>query len=157
MFTSVLFSSLVLAPACLAQSYSLTDSYIPSNFFSKFDFFTGADPTHGYVDYVDYNTALSTGLIPSAGTAAWGVDNTTVLPSTNTAGRASVRLSSKATYNHGLFIADFAHMPDSTCSLWVRFSPDLFMSSHQANDYTACILAPRPNRHLAQQRRVGHY
>lgn len=44
--------------------------------------------------------------------------------STNTAsgrGRNSVRISSKATYNHGLIILDLAHMPASTCGTWPAF------------------------------------
>ena len=32
--------------------YVLEDSYTPANWFSKFDFFTGADPTQGFVSYV---------------------------------------------------------------------------------------------------------
>ena len=30
--------------------YTLKDSYEPSNFFSKFDFFTAADETDGFVE-----------------------------------------------------------------------------------------------------------
>jgi hypothetical protein len=33
----------------LARQYSLADSYQGANFFSAFQFFTGADPTHGRV------------------------------------------------------------------------------------------------------------
>lgn len=33
-------------------------------------------------------------------------------------GRPSIRLESKESYDHGLFIADFLHMPPSQCGLW---------------------------------------
>jgi beta-glucanase (GH16 family) len=46
-----------------------------------------------------------------------GVDSKTV----NTAGRNSVRMGSHKLYTHGLFIADIAHMPDSTCGVWSAF------------------------------------
>ncbi|GAB7337907.1 hypothetical protein MBLNU457_4296t1 [Dothideomycetes sp. NU457] len=106
--------------AAAAQTYTLTDTYQGANFWSKMNFFTGADPTHGFVDYLDYSDAVSQGLIPNPSIPTWGVDNTTVI-STSSAGRASVRMSSVATYNHGLFIADIAHMPSSTCGLWPAY------------------------------------
>jgi hypothetical protein len=49
-----------------------------------------------------------------------GVDYWSKTPST-ARGRASVRIESKATYQHGLFIVDLAHMPSSTCGLWPAF------------------------------------
>lgn len=36
-------------------------------------------------------------------------------------GRPSIRLESKESYDHGLFIADFLHMPPSQCGLWPAF------------------------------------
>ncbi|KAL7789063.1 glycoside hydrolase family 16 protein [Trichoderma ceciliae] len=36
-------------------------------------------------------------------------------------GRPSIRIESKETYDHGLFIADFLHMPPSHCGLWPAF------------------------------------
>ncbi|PSK54774.1 hypothetical protein B9Z65_3863 [Elsinoe australis] len=120
MLRATLLASALSAVPCLAQTYRLTESYTPSNFFSKFDFFTAADPTHGFVTYVDYNTALSTHLIPQSNVANWGVDQNTVLSPAG-AGRKSIRLTSKTRYNHGLFIADIQHMPDSTCGSWPAF------------------------------------
>lgn len=103
----------------MAQSYSLTDTYSGSNFFNQFTFFTGNDPTDGFVNYVDYNTAVSTNLIPNPNVPNWGVDITSTLDPSTVRGRNSIRMSSNAIYNHGLFIADVQHMPDSTCGLWV--------------------------------------
>lgn len=44
-------------------SYSLVDNFEGSTFFSNFDFFTGEDPTHGFVKYVGEKEAQSAGLI----------------------------------------------------------------------------------------------
>ena len=44
-----------------------------------------------------------------------GVDHTNVASG---AGRASVRLTSEKSYNHGLVILDLAHMPGGICGTW---------------------------------------
>ena len=96
--------------------YVLEDDYEPSTFFSMFDFFTGADPTNGYVSYVSQATAQSQGLISTQNGAVYmGVDHTNVASGS---GRASVRLTSKKVYNHGLIILDLAHMPGGVCGTW---------------------------------------
>lgn len=102
-----------------AAGYSLVDTYNSGNFFSDFNFYTGSDPTHGYVSYQSQSAAQSEGLINTHnGQIYMGVDYTTVNPS---AGRASVRVSSNKAYTHGLFIADIAHMPGSICGVWPAF------------------------------------
>ena len=46
------------------------------------------------------------------------VDSTTVLSSDGLGGgRESVRISSKKTFTHGLFIADVQHMPGNECGV----------------------------------------
>lgn len=93
----------------MSASYKLRDSYTATNFFSTWSFFQGADPTHGYVNYVDSNTAWNEGLVSNAENQI-----TMSVDSKNTAtgpGRKSVRLTSNKAYNRGLFIADIAHMP----------------------------------------------
>ena len=103
------------SPSLQAQQYSLTDDYNPSAFFDMFNFEAEADPTHGFVQYVDQGTATSMGLISSdQGYARFGADSSSVAPS----GRSSIRLQSKAVYTHGLFVADFEHVPGSTCGSW---------------------------------------
>lgn len=71
---------------------------------------------------MSYATAALANISSLAGYASnsvfLGVDHTTVNPS---GGRASVRVSSNKSYTHGLFIADIAHMPDSTCGVWPAF------------------------------------
>ena len=121
MLRSSLFLSLLSATGTIAQSYSLTDTFSGSTFFDQFDFFTAGDPTNGWTQYVDQATAISRGLIGDPSIPAWGVDHTSVLDPANSTGRASIRLTSKKTWTHGLFIADIVHMPDSTCGLWPAF------------------------------------
>ena len=47
-----------------------------------------------------------------------GVDSTNVASGR---GRKSVRLTSKATYNHGLIVLDLEHMPGKACGVWPAF------------------------------------
>lgn len=120
---AVLAAGSTLLPTALA-AYTLTDSYTASNWFSSFNFFSEKDPTNGFVQYKDLKTAASSGLIaisnpsdPNNAAVYMGVDHKTKDPS----GRASVRLSSKKTYNHGLFIFDIEHNPGSICGTWPAF------------------------------------
>ncbi|KAK5200986.1 hypothetical protein LTR16_004218, partial [Cryomyces antarcticus] len=128
-------SLLFLVPSILAQSipgatfyggggsgtnYSLVDNYTPSNFFSKFNFYSSYDPTYGHVQYVDYNTAASNGYISSsANSVRLMVDTTNKYPRGGK-GRPSVRIISDNTYTHGLFLLDLNHMPFG-CGTWPAF------------------------------------
>lgn len=99
--------------------YNLKDTYNANNFLSSFNFFSGADPTHGYVSYQSQSAAIAQGLVGNNnGRVYLGVDYKTYNPP---AGRASVRLTSNKAYTHGLFIADIAHMPGSICGVWPAF------------------------------------
>ena len=51
------------------------------------------------------------------GNAKWGVETTKQYDD----GRPSIRLESKNSYTHGLFVADIQHMPDSICGVWPAF------------------------------------
>ncbi|KAI9679101.1 MAG: hypothetical protein M1829_001771 [Trizodia sp. TS-e1964] len=106
------------APSSQSVSYTLKDDY-STNFFDKFDFFTDTDPTHGFVKYLDQASAQTAGLIDNNknGGIYMGVDALHVV----TQGRPSVRITSKAKYNHGLIILSLNHMPDSTCGSWPAF------------------------------------
>ncbi|MCJ1376361.1 hypothetical protein MMC20_007603 [Loxospora ochrophaea] len=110
-----------LAIAPRASGYALVDNFAEDTFFSSFSFFTGTDPTNGFVTYVDEPTAVTSHLIDFiqvAGTnstnARISVDSTNITPQ----GRPSVRLTSQKSYNNGLLVADVAHMPSSTCGTW---------------------------------------
>ncbi|KAL4784172.1 concanavalin A-like lectin/glucanase domain-containing protein [Aspergillus varians] len=114
--TTTLLPAVGLAAKLASAAYVLQDDYSPDVFFDQFEFFTGADPTNGHVDYVDRGTAESTGLISTGSSVYMGVDHTNIASS----GRQSVRLSSTQTYHHGLFIIDLAHMPTG-CGTWPAF------------------------------------
>ncbi|KAH0400191.1 glycoside hydrolase family 16 protein, partial [Aureobasidium melanogenum] len=120
--SGLLLALLPLTASAVSYSYSLQDTYAGSNFYDGFNFFTDSDPTHGFVQYVDQATAISSGILGygTGNTAKWGVDDTTVLYA-NSTGRQSVRLEGKVNYNHGLFLADIKHMPGSICGVWPAF------------------------------------
>jgi len=99
------------------SGYTLTDNWVPNNFFNNFNFETANDPTHGYVNYVDENTASSKGYIKNSTQIYIGCDHTNVASGR---GRDSVRISSKKTFNSGLFIIDLEHMPTG-CGTWPAF------------------------------------
>jgi hypothetical protein len=120
-----------------APNYRLAKRYQGQNFFecvdsipysttethpvlSDFDFYQWEDPTHGMVDYVDAAAAKAAGLayVQADNTTVIGVDSTTTLkPGQH---RQSVRISSKQTYDTGLFIADIYSIPHG-CSTWPAY------------------------------------
>ncbi|KAH7123777.1 hypothetical protein B0J11DRAFT_321175 [Dendryphion nanum] len=112
--------SLALVTRVMAQQYGLVRTYTPHNFFEEFRFFTAADPTGGFVQYVPYEIAAATGLIGNSSNGVYlGVDKTNVYPSEGP-GRRSVRLESKSTFSEGLFVADLSHIPIG-CGVWPGF------------------------------------
>jgi hypothetical protein len=114
---------LLSTAALTSATYTQTDIYDESNFFQKFDFYSGADPTNGFVQYASRQQANNEALAGfSNGGVYLGVDHTNTVSS----GRPSTRVTSTATYTKGLFIADIAHMPAGTgehgsCGLWPAF------------------------------------
>ncbi|KAI4267217.1 MAG: hypothetical protein L6R38_008359 [Xanthoria sp. 2 TBL-2021] len=77
------------------------------------------DPTHGYANFVDQSTARTKGLLESdKRTVTLRADSTNVASGR---GRDSLRLTSKAKYNHGLIVVDLAHMPGNACGVWPAF------------------------------------
>ncbi|EON64227.1 hypothetical protein W97_03457 [Coniosporium apollinis CBS 100218] len=110
---------LSLVSVTLAQ-YALIDEYLPTNFFDKFNFYTGPDPTWGHVHYKNRSYAQDNGLINTySDHVRLGVDTTNRWP-IGGQGRPSVRISTNATYQHGLFIADIRHMPFG-CGTWPAY------------------------------------
>ncbi|PYH39671.1 glycoside hydrolase family 16 protein [Aspergillus neoniger CBS 115656] len=102
-------------PDYSALSYKLADTYSGSSFFDEFEYYTATDTTDGFVDYVDSTTASSMNLTyASSSRAVLRVDTST---SNQTSGRKSVRITSKKTYNDGLFIFDITHTPYG-CATW---------------------------------------
>lgn len=99
--------------------YSLKTTYDTSNFFEAFEFFNEKDPTNGFVEYIDADSANSAGLAGFVDGAVYmGVDYQTKNPSN---GRKSVRVTSHDSFTHGLFIADIAHMPGSIPGVWPAY------------------------------------
>jgi hypothetical protein len=72
----------------------------------------------GFVDYVSAGEAQQLGLLKTQNNQVYmGVDTTSFLDP-NGAGRKSIRVTSKTSYNGALVIADFAHVPGSACGSW---------------------------------------
>jgi Glycosyl hydrolases family 16 len=103
--------------------YTLSHDYTGQSFFDGFEFFTAPDPTQGHVHFVDKDTANKTGLAGIAhsefapNAAYCAADSKNKAPN----GRDSTRVQSLQTFNHGLFVADIAHMPDAVCGTWPAF------------------------------------
>ncbi|KAI4519526.1 hypothetical protein K525DRAFT_258394 [Schizophyllum commune Loenen D] len=102
-----------------ATTYTLKDKFDSSNILDEFDFWHSEDPTHGSVNYLGKDEATEKKLAyVDNGVVVLAVDDTTWLPSGGN--RDSVRISSKANYDNGLFIADFEAMPWG-CSVWPAY------------------------------------
>ncbi|KAJ3561480.1 hypothetical protein NPX13_g8928 [Xylaria arbuscula] len=104
------------------MSYSLSTHFAGQGLLDQFSFFTGEDPSNGFVSYQSREAALASNLvsIDQFNRVKLGVDAINIY-STSDKGRPSVRITSDEQFNHGLFIADFAHMPGSTCGTWPAF------------------------------------
>ncbi|KAF7347811.1 Glycoside hydrolase family 16 protein [Mycena venus] len=85
------------------------DDYSGKTFFDGFHFFTDSDPTNGLVEYVNQTYAFQNGLAYVNDDDRTVGDNTTWLPEGQN--RSSVRISSIAQYNTGLFILDLNRAP----------------------------------------------
>jgi hypothetical protein len=114
----------VAAVVSLTTGYELKAKYDASNFFDdgSFRFHNGWDKfTQGLALYVSKEEATQLGLARiEGGKVHLGVNTTQVLPPQEPGegyGRKSVRLEGVQTFDNGLFIADFDHLP-SGCGMW---------------------------------------
>ncbi|KAF4548336.1 putative glycosyl hydrolases family 16 protein 8 [Elsinoe fawcettii] len=102
--------------------YRPTTTLAGDDFFSHFNFYSGPDPTNGYVQYVNRGSAVKSSLFALAdhdlgnNSIFLGVDSTTSL-SPDRPGRASLRLHGKEKFTHGLVVVDVFHAPTG-CGLW---------------------------------------
>ncbi|KAL4946439.1 concanavalin A-like lectin/glucanase domain-containing protein [Aspergillus oleicola] len=105
-----------------AGSYTLQQSFEGENILDHFNFFDQADPTNGFVTYVNQSYAQDAGLvkITDSGSLYLGVDYETVLTADGP-GRESVRIESNEYYDQGLYVIDIQHMPGSICGTWPAF------------------------------------
>ncbi|KAF1946651.1 hypothetical protein EJ02DRAFT_440928 [Clathrospora elynae] len=129
---ATLLSLVVLSSAHDDNStqYTLTDDLSYKNFFSAFDFFDGPDPTQGFVQYQNQTSAVDknlVGYLEDTQSVFMGVDYTTKDP----AGRASVRLESKKSWNQGLYLP--ANWLLSSSAAWPQGSEIDFLEG--VNDY----------------------
>jgi hypothetical protein len=69
--------------------------------------------------YLGEDDASSAGILGENGygPSYMGVDHTNTLDPAGP-GRKSLRITSKKSWTHGLFIADIVHMPGSICGTW---------------------------------------
>ncbi|EAW18996.1 putative GPI anchored endo-1,3(4)-beta-glucanase [Aspergillus fischeri NRRL 181] len=122
---SLIASSLVSATALEArqsQTYQLAESWQGESFINDWNFFDRADPTNGYVTYVNQSFAEQSGLVKvtQSGSFYMGVDYESTL-NPNGPGRESVRIETKNYYTEGLYVIDIEHMPGSICGTWPAF------------------------------------
>ncbi|KAL4819584.1 endo-1,3(4)-beta-glucanase xgeA [Aspergillus spinulosporus] len=105
-----------------AGSYKLKESWEGEKILNHFHFFDNADPTNGFVTYVNQSYAESAGLVKTtdSGSLYLGVDYETVL-TVDGPGRESVRIESNEYYDQGLYVVDIQHMPGSICGTWPAF------------------------------------
>jgi hypothetical protein len=104
--------------ATTGPTYKLKTDLSGPDFFNNFDLYTGPDPTHGFVQYQNWSSAIDNELIGYIDDSVFlGVDYKTKDPK----GRASVRAESTINFNHGLLVADIKHMPSSECGSWPAF------------------------------------
>ncbi|PCD43989.1 hypothetical protein AU210_003071 [Fusarium oxysporum f. sp. radicis-cucumerinum] len=104
------------------MAYSLTTSFLGDSLISGFDWFNGRDLSNGFVQYQDLEGAEQYGLYsvdPFSNTVRLRPDSARKFDLNE--GRPSIRLESKESYQYGLFIADFQHMPISQCGTWPAF------------------------------------
>lgn len=84
-----------------AATWTLTDTVTPSGYNDAFDYFNDKDPTNGLVLYQTQADAAANNLTGvSNGRFYMRVDTTEV----QSEGRRSVRLSSKKSYNDGVYV-----------------------------------------------------
>ncbi|KAL1645871.1 nicotinate-nucleotide diphosphorylase (carboxylating) [Didymella pomorum] len=118
--TTILATILPVSAAAQTDTYHLAEDLSYTKFFSAFNFFSGPDPTQGFVQYQNATSAIQKNLIgyfTDTQSVFLGVDHTSKDP----AGRSSVRLESKKGWNSGLLVADIRHMPASTCGSWPAY------------------------------------
>lgn len=102
------------------MAYQLANSFAGDSLISDFTFVDGGDPNRGCVAYKSQEIAEKTGLLLKGATKTGVVrlraDSwSTLYPGQ---GRPSLRIESRQTYNGGLFIGDFLHMPAARCGVW---------------------------------------
>lgn len=116
--------------------YTMKDNFSGTSFFDNFEYFTGADPAHGFVQYdsptwttfepsfayllsryISRANAKWLNLTHASSESAVLKVDTTLSGTQAASGRQSVRITSNKTYADGLFIFDILHTPYG-CGTW---------------------------------------
>lgn len=94
------------------------ETYMGEDFFTKWRFFEGSDPTRGDVHYLGQEEAIQAGLVnATADRVFMGADRERTADSN---GRKSVRVESRTAFNSGLFTITVDHIPTG-CGTWPAF------------------------------------
>lgn len=110
-----------IAACTVNGAYRRTHSVNASTFTDFFSFFTSSDPTHGFVRYIDEQTARDAGMLRlSEGNIYMSADLKTDLNPASGPGRDSVRVGSRAAFTRGVFVIDLDHIPTG-CGTWPAF------------------------------------
>ncbi|KAF2009367.1 glycoside hydrolase family 16 protein [Aaosphaeria arxii CBS 175.79] len=104
-------------------TYRLRDTYEGETFFDNFNYFSARDPTNGFVHYMDRKSSEAYNLTEITNHGASAIMRVDTADKNATTGRRSVRITSKKTYNSGLFVFDILHSPHG-CGTW----PALWMT-----------------------------
>jgi len=113
---TLLLSLLTLSLA----EYTQTDYWAGKTFYDNFNFFSGNDPTNGYVDFTTRQQAFDWALVDPGYPSYMGADHVTV---SSGRGRASVRINSQQSWtvqpgsSTYLFALDLTHVPTG-CGTW---------------------------------------
>lgn len=101
-----------------AARYTLADDYFAGgSFFDRFSFWDAPEPTNGFVQYQSRERAQGWLIDGAASNARLMVDHNSIAPG----GRSSVRITSRQSYQFGLFLVDIDHMPGGVCGTWPAF------------------------------------
>eukprot|EP00750_Incisomonas_marina_P017962 INCI2662.1.p1 GENE.INCI2662.1~~INCI2662.1.p1 ORF type:complete len:271 (+),score=38.31 INCI2662.1:183-995(+) len=103
-----------------ATEYKRTFSVTNDTFLSFFNFFTDADPTHGFVDFVDASDAQASGLLELDFNGQGQILMSADRQNDTSSGRRSIRVQSNPTFTGGISVIDLEHMP-SGCGTWPAF------------------------------------
>jgi hypothetical protein len=113
----LIVSAFCLLQICQGQNqgYVLSSNHTAESFFDGFFYFTEDDPTHGYVNFVDEDTAHNNGLVKIENGKVFMYADSYKIASGR--GRDAIRIVSKKTWYSGLFVLSLDHMP-SGCGTW---------------------------------------
>lgn len=119
-FTSTALAALAaIVPAVQGVTWKHADTIIGNDFYNKFNFFNGNDPTNGYVNYRSKEESVQKNLtyIKDDDSLVLRVDTTPYAPK----GRGSVRLQSKALYEDSVYMCVSANQPQGeSFPHWLR-------------------------------------